>query len=107
MSASSGSLSSRAPGWALVTPALLWTVCFFVLPFVAMARAELHCSMAATAVRSFDNYRQFFANPSYWRAMVNSLEVTLHRHGHLGAACLSLRLDPRRGRAAERCSGWR
>ena len=26
---------------------------------------------------SFDNYRQFFDNPSYWRAMVNSLEVTL------------------------------
>ena len=33
--------------------------------------------MAATAARRFDNYRQFFDNPSYWRAMVNSLEVTL------------------------------
>ncbi len=26
---------------------------------------------------TFDNYRQFFDNPSYWRALVNSLEVTL------------------------------
>ena len=26
---------------------------------------------------TLDNYRQFFGNPSYWRAMVNSLEVTL------------------------------
>ena len=24
----------------------------------------------------FDNYTQFFANPSYWRALTNSLEVT-------------------------------
>ena len=26
---------------------------------------------------TLENYRQFFYNPSYWRAMVNSLEVTL------------------------------
>ena len=26
---------------------------------------------------TLENYRQFFGNPSYWRAMVNSLEVTL------------------------------
>ena len=38
----SGALrAQRRPGrrlpWALVTPALLWTLLFFVLPFVAMA----------------------------------------------------------------------
>lgn len=61
--------------WALVTPALLWTLLFFVLPFIAMAVLSFlkHDDGAAT----FDNYRQFFDNPSYWRAMVNSLEVTL------------------------------
>jgi len=61
--------------WALVTPALLWTLVFFVLPFIAMAVLSFleHGEGRAT----FDNYRQFFENPSYWRAMVNSLEVTL------------------------------
>jgi spermidine/putrescine transport system permease protein len=61
--------------WALVTPALLWTLVFFVLPFIAMAVLSFleHGGGQAT----FDNYRQFFDNPSYWRAMVNSLEVTL------------------------------
>lgn len=61
--------------WALVTPALLWTLVFFVLPFIAMAVLSFleHGGGRAT----FDNYRQFFDNPSYWRAMVNSLEVTL------------------------------
>jgi len=61
--------------WALVTPAFLWTLVFFVLPFVAMAVLSFleHGGGRAT----FDNYRQFFDNPSYWRAMVNSLEVTL------------------------------
>lgn len=61
--------------WALVTPALLWTLVFFVLPFIAMAVLSFleHGGGRAT----FDNYRQFFENPSYWRAMVNSLEVTL------------------------------
>jgi len=61
--------------WALVTPALLWTLVFFVLPFIAMAVLSFleHGGGQAT----IDNYRQFFENPSYWRAMVNSLEVTL------------------------------
>jgi spermidine/putrescine transport system permease protein len=69
------SSSGRVMPWALVTPALLWTVCFFVLPFMAMGVLSLleHGGGAAT----LDNYRQFFGNPSYWRALVNSLEVTL------------------------------
>jgi spermidine/putrescine transport system permease protein len=61
-------------GWASVTPALLWTLAFFALPFLAMAivsvypKAGVGCSLA--------NYGQFFTNPSYWRAMTNSIEVT-------------------------------
>jgi spermidine/putrescine transport system permease protein len=76
VNASSSSLSSRAPGWALVTPALLWTVCFFVLPFIAMGVLSF-MKYDGDGAATFDNYRQFFDNPSYWRAMVNSLEVTL------------------------------
>jgi spermidine/putrescine transport system permease protein len=72
-------VNATTPGrllpWALVSPALLWTLVFFVLPFIAMAMLSLlkHGGGAAT----LENYRQFFYNPSYWRALVNSLEVTL------------------------------
>jgi spermidine/putrescine transport system permease protein len=72
-------VNATTPGrllpWALVTPALAWTLVFFVLPFIAMAVLSLleRDGEAAT----LENYRQFFYNPSYWRALVNSLEVTL------------------------------
>jgi spermidine/putrescine transport system permease protein len=60
--------------WVLVGPALAWTALFFVLPFAAMAVVSLtdHGGGGFT----LGNYAQFFANPSYFRAMVNSLEVT-------------------------------
>ena len=64
-----------APGvaWALVAPALAWTLLLFVLPFAVMAVLSLRSPDGGVG---FDTYRQFFENPSYWRAMVNSLEVT-------------------------------
>ena len=65
----------RSLAWALVTPALAWTALFFVLPFLAMAMVSL--TSHETSEASLDNYAQFFANPSYRQAMVNSLEVTL------------------------------
>jgi spermidine/putrescine transport system permease protein len=65
--------SRRLLPWALVSPALLWTLLFFVLPFVAMGFVSLS---AADATATLDNYVQFFANPSYRQAMLNSLEVT-------------------------------
>src|SRR5690349_4641746 len=40
---------------------------------MAMLSLLEHGGGAAT----LENYRQFFYNPSYWRALVNSLEVTL------------------------------
>ncbi|BCH26244.1 ABC transporter permease [Mesorhizobium sp. L-8-3] len=60
--------------WALVTPALAWTLLFFVLPFVAMVAVSLtaHDDGGFT----LDNYSSFFLNPAYWQAMVNSLQVT-------------------------------
>lgn len=67
------STSNRA-GWAAVSPALLWTVLFFAVPFIAMGLMSL---WTADAGWSLANYRQFFTNPSYWRAMTNSLEVTV------------------------------
>ena len=65
-------LASALP-WALVSPALLWTLAFFVLPFAAMAAVSLS---AAGGGLTAANYVQFFANPTYRQAMVNSLEVT-------------------------------
>jgi spermidine/putrescine transport system permease protein len=65
--------SSRI-GWASGTPAVLWTLVFFALPFIAMAVASLY-PKGGTGF-SFANYTQFFTNPSYWRALTNSLEVT-------------------------------
>ena len=61
-------------GWASVTPALAWTLVFFVVPFVAMAAASLYPKGGEGL--SLANYLQFFDNPSYWRALTNSLEVT-------------------------------
>jgi spermidine/putrescine transport system permease protein len=61
-------------GWASVTPALLWTLTFFVLPFLAMAIVSVYPKGGAGF--SLANYGQFFTNPSYWRAMTNSIEVT-------------------------------
>jgi spermidine/putrescine transport system permease protein len=64
---------SRA-GWLAVSPALLWTVLFFVLPFLAMTIASFYAK--GEDMPGLANYAQFFTNPSYWRALTNSLAVT-------------------------------
>ena len=64
----------RQVAWASVTPALLWTLAFFAVPFAAMAVASLF--PGGQSGFSLANYVQFFTQPSYWRALVNSLEVT-------------------------------
>jgi spermidine/putrescine transport system permease protein len=63
---------SRA-GWTSVTPALFWTLAFFVAPFLAMVLLSLRVEEGL----GLGHYAQFFANPSYWRALTNSIEVTL------------------------------
>ena len=69
------SASANRIGWASVSPALLWTLVFFVVPFIAMAVTSLQPKDADDV--SLASYTQFFTNPSYWRALTNSLEVTL------------------------------
>lgn len=61
-------------GWASVAPAVLWTLAFFVLPFLAMVVASLQ--PLGGGGFGLANYQEFFVNPSYWRALTNSLEVT-------------------------------
>lgn len=67
-------MTDRVLPWALVSPALLWTLLFFVVPFVAMALLSLNYQTPDGL--TITNYTQFFTNPSYYRAMANSLEVT-------------------------------
>ena len=62
------------PGWISVSPALIFTLLFFVLPFAGMGAMSL--TAKGTDGITLSNYAQFFANASYWQAMVNSLEVT-------------------------------
>jgi spermidine/putrescine transport system permease protein len=68
----------RLKPWLFVGPALLWTAAFFVLPFAAMGVVSLW-TLTGPGLKtslSLANYAQFFANASYYRAMINSLEVT-------------------------------
>ncbi|TPK63880.1 MULTISPECIES: ABC transporter permease [unclassified Mesorhizobium] len=68
------STANKALPWALVTPALGWTLLFFVLPFIAMGFSSLTSHEGGGFTSA--NYSQFFTNPAYWQAMVNSLQVT-------------------------------
>jgi spermidine/putrescine transport system permease protein len=66
--------SQQRAGWFAVSPALIFIIMFFVIPFFGMALISFVAKQSG--LWGFDNYRQFFANPSYWHAMTNSLEVT-------------------------------
>ena len=75
---SSRTSSTRAAAWVLLTPALGFVLLFFVAPFLAMAMMSLG-SLTETGIETLSglqNYQQFFANSSYWLALINSLEVT-------------------------------
>jgi spermidine/putrescine transport system permease protein len=67
-------MQHRPMPWALVTPALGFTLLFFAVPFALMGWTSLLDMDNAWA--GLANYQQFFANPAYRQALVNSLEVT-------------------------------
>jgi spermidine/putrescine transport system permease protein len=71
-----GDRQSALRPWYFAGPAIFWTAAFFVLPLVAMAIVSLRTLQGQSTNLSLDNYRQFFTNPSYYQAMINSLEVT-------------------------------
>jgi spermidine/putrescine transport system permease protein len=60
--------------WASVSPALGWTLVFFIMPFLAMAVISFYPRDGSGF--SFAAYSQFFLSPSYYFALINSLEVT-------------------------------
>lgn len=69
----------RRRAWALLGPAVLWTVVFFLVPFAVMAAMSLWQRTDTGTLRVWDltNYLTFLGNPTYIEALVNSLEITL------------------------------
>lgn len=65
--------SSNTLPWMAVGPALLWTLAFFAAPFIAMALVSVTVKGGGL---SLANYQQFFTDPSYYRALFNSIQVT-------------------------------
>lgn len=69
-------MTDAKPDWRMLLlagPATLFTVLFFIVPLAAMVAV----SFTAGGTASLDNYRHFLTQPSYVKALVNSLEVTL------------------------------
>ncbi|MDS9467854.1 ABC transporter permease [Paracoccus sp. MBLB3053] len=68
----------RRQGAALVAPALIWTIAFFVLPFAAMIWMSLTHMEGRQVVNEpgFGNYLRIFTDPSLFRGIVVSLEIT-------------------------------
>lgn len=69
----------RIMGWGFVAPALLWTMAFFVLPFVIMGAMSLATMKGRTLIwdLSLANYLELAEKAYLWRAIVVSLEITL------------------------------
>lgn len=79
MTAPSLERADRRKAWGFVLPALLWTVAFFVLPFLFMAAMSLWQRGALGIVRTWtlDNYARFLAEDALLRGLTNSLKITL------------------------------
>lgn len=71
--------SERRKAWGLVAPALLWTVAFFVIPFLYMAAMSLWSRQGREILRvwNLDNYARFLNESALLRGLTNSLEITL------------------------------
>jgi len=66
-------------GWGFVAPALLWTLAFFVVPFVVMGAMSFATLEGRSLVWGFhlDNYIELATRAYLWRAVLVSLEITL------------------------------
>ncbi len=68
----------KRQGAALVAPALLWTLTFFILPFGAMVLMSLAHLEGREVVQGYDlgNYLRIFTDPSLRKGIFVSLEIT-------------------------------
>lgn len=71
--------ASARKAWYFVTPALLWTVGFFVIPFAFMAAVSLASRVSRKIVYSWDlgNYISFFDKSYFLKGLFVSLEITI------------------------------
>lgn len=71
--------AGRNAGWFYVAPAVIFTLLFFVVPFLVMATESFWPLPIGGQPESasLGNYGKFFGNPAFFRALINSLEVTL------------------------------
>jgi spermidine/putrescine transport system permease protein len=69
----------RRRGWGFVAPALVWTIAFFVLPFLVMGAMSLATLDGRTLVWGLSpaNYAELAEKRFLWRAVIVSLEITL------------------------------
>ena len=65
--------------WALLLPALIWTVAFFAMPLAVMAIYSLWQRVGVKLVRdpTTANYEKFFGKSFLFDSLVNSIEVTV------------------------------
>ena len=79
MSTTSLEDADRRKAWGFVAPALLWTMAFFVVPFLFMAAMSLWSRQSGKvlAVWNLDNYIRFFSENALFKGLTNSLEITL------------------------------
>lgn len=72
-------MTRTAKGWGFVAPALIWTLAFFVVPFLVMGAMSLATLEGRTLVwgLSLENYAELTQKAYLWRAILVSLEITL------------------------------
>ena len=73
------SAAMQKRGWGFVAPALLWTCCFFIVPFLVMGAMGFATLEGRTLVwgLSLENYAELTQKAYLWRAVLVSLEITL------------------------------
>jgi len=68
----------RRRGWLLISPALLWTAAFFIVPFIWMLILSLWSRQGRELVASWTlaNYLNFFEKAHLFKGLVVSLQIT-------------------------------
>ncbi len=69
---------SLRKAWYFVTPAIAWTIAFFVIPFAFMVSVSLASRVGRQIVYSWDlgNYINFFSKSYLLIGLFVSLEIT-------------------------------
>ncbi len=75
----SNEIREKRQGAALVAPAILWTLLFFIIPFAGMILISLAHHEGRQIVQGFDlnNYLRILTDPSLRKGIFVSLEITV------------------------------